>query len=172
MGRYGPFVQIGTREDVEKPRFAGLRPGQKMDEITLDEALALFKLPRHLGETANGLPVQASIGRFGPYVKYGDKFISLKGDDPYTINLERALELIEQKQQLDANRVIREFNGSDIRVLNGRYGPYVTDGANNARIPKDKEPTKLSLAECRQLIEQASTKKSRRRPAPKRSASG
>ncbi|HEX2244296.1 MAG TPA: topoisomerase C-terminal repeat-containing protein, partial [Gammaproteobacteria bacterium] len=172
MGRYGPFVQIGTREDVEKPRFAGLRPGQKMDEITLDEALALFKLPRHLGETANGLPVQASIGRFGPYVKYGDKFISLKGDDPYTINLERALELIEQKQQLDANRVIREFNGSDIRVLNGRYGPYVTDGANNARIPKDKVPTKLSLAECRQLIEQASTKKSRRRPAPKRSASG
>jgi DNA topoisomerase-1 len=172
MGRYGPFVQIGTREDVEKPRFAGLRPGQKMDEITLDEALALFKLPRHLGETANGLPVQASIGRFGPYVKYGDKFISLKGDDPYTINLERALELIEQKQQLEANRVIREFNGSDIRVLNGRYGPYVTDGANNARIPKDKEPTKLSLAECRQLIERASTKKSRRRPAPKRSASG
>src|SRR5690348_4814114 len=92
MGRYGPFVQIGSKEDVEKPRFAGLRPGQKMDSITLAEALELFKLPRALGETAAGEPIITNIGRFGPYVKYGEKYVSLKGDDPYTITLERALE--------------------------------------------------------------------------------
>ncbi|HKF95316.1 MAG TPA: topoisomerase C-terminal repeat-containing protein, partial [Gammaproteobacteria bacterium] len=155
-----------------KPRFAGLRPGQKMDEIILDEALALFKLPRYLGETQEGQSVQANIGRFGPYVKYGNKFVSLKDDDPYTINLERALALIEQKQQLDANRIIREFNGSDIRVLNGRYGPYITNGDKNAKIPKDKEPGELSLDECQKLIARAPSKRPRRRAQPKRSASG
>jgi DNA topoisomerase-1 len=168
MGRYGPLVQIGTKDDEEKPRFAGLRPGQKMDEISLEEALDLFKLPRQLGETPEGQPVQASIGRFGPYVKYGSKFVSLKDEDPYTISYERALELIREKQQLDANRIIREFKDSDIRVLNGRYGPYVTNGSKNAKIPKDKEPADLSLEECRTLIEQAPDKKSRPRPAPRR----
>jgi DNA topoisomerase I len=172
IGRFGPFVQIGTKDDEEKPRFAGLRPGQKMDEIILDEALALFKLPRYLGETQEGQSVQANIGRFGPYVKYGNKFVSLKDDDPYTINLERALALIEQKQQLDANRIIREFNGSDIRVLNGRYGPYITNGDKNAKIPKDKEPGELSLDECQKLIARAPSKRPRRRAQPKRSASG
>src|SRR5690606_5708032 len=94
MGRYGAFVQIGTKDDEEKPKFAGLRPGQKMDEITLEEALELFKLPRDLGATPDGEPVQANIGRFGPYIRYGNKFVSLRGDDdPYTITLERALEL-------------------------------------------------------------------------------
>src|SRR5690606_20876162 len=89
MGRFGPFVQIGTKDDEEKPRFAGLRPGQKMDKITYEEAMELFKLPRNLGSTAEGEPVQANIGRFGPYVKYGAKYASLKEDDPYTITLER-----------------------------------------------------------------------------------
>ncbi|MGI8740556.1 MAG: DNA topoisomerase I [Gammaproteobacteria bacterium] len=172
MGRYGPFVQIGTKDDEEKPRFAGLRPGQKMDGVTLDEALPLFKLPRNLGETADGQAVQASIGRFGPYVKFGNKFVSLKDDDPYTIDLDRALVLIAEKRELDANRIIQEFRNTEIRVLNGRYGPYVTNGSKNARIPKDKEPAKLSLQECEQLIEQAPAKKARRRAPPKRSASG
>src|SRR5690606_5318905 len=104
MGRYGAFVQIGTKDDEEKPLCAGLRPGQKMDDITLDEALKLFKLPRELGTTPDGEPVSANIGRFGPYVRYGDKFVSIRGDDdPYTITLERALELIEAKKQADAN---------------------------------------------------------------------
>jgi DNA topoisomerase-1 len=95
MGRFGPFVQIGTKDDDEKPRFAGLRPGQKMNDITLEQALELFKLPRVLGETPDGLPVSASVGRFGPYVRYGDKYVSIRGDDdPYTIELPRALELI------------------------------------------------------------------------------
>ncbi|MBC8024769.1 MAG: type I DNA topoisomerase, partial [Steroidobacteraceae bacterium] len=100
MGRYGPFVQIGTKDDEEKPKFAGLRPGQKMDLIKLPEALELFKLPVNLGTTAEGEPVQANIGRFGPYIKYGAKYVSLKPpDDPYTVNLERALEVIRLKKE-------------------------------------------------------------------------
>jgi DNA topoisomerase-1 len=155
MGRYGPFVQIGTKDDVDKPRFAGLRPGQKMDTITLEQALELFKLPRTLGETPQGEKVVANIGRFGPYVKYGDKYVSLKDEDPYTVELPRALELIRLKQEADANRIIATFEEAGIQVLNGRYGPYVTDGKKNAKIPKDREPKSLTLEDCRQLIEAA-----------------
>ena len=153
MGRYGPFVQIGTKDDEEKPKFAGLRPGQKMNEITQEEALELFKLPRKLGETANGEPVTASIGRFGPYVRYGDKFVSIRADDdPYTIQLPRALELIEEKKIADANRIIRDFEEEGIQVLRGRYGPYITDKQRNARVPKDREPGSLTLEECKELL--------------------
>lgn len=155
MGRYGPFVQIGTKDDVEKPRFAGLRPGQKMDSITMEQALELFKLPRTLGATADGEPVVTNIGRFGPYVKYGDKYVSLKEDDPYSVELPRALELIRLKQEADANRIIATFPEAGIQVLNGRYGPYVTDGKKNAKIPKDREPKSLTLEDCKQLIEAA-----------------
>ena len=153
MGRYGPFVQIGTKDDEEKPKFAGLRPGQKMNDITLEEAFELFKLPRDLGKTADDLPVSASVGRFGPYVRYGDKYVSLRGDDdPYTIELPRALELIEAKKIEDANRIIQDFEDEGIQVLNGRYGPYVTDKAKNARVPKDREPKSLTLEECKELL--------------------
>ena len=153
MGRYGPFVQIGTKDDEEKPKFAGLRPGQKMNDITLEEAFELFKLPRDLGKTSDDLPVSASVGRFGPYVRYGDKYVSLRGDDdPYTIELPRALELIEAKKIEDANRIIQDFEDEGIQVLNGRYGPYVTDKAKNARVPKDREPKSLTLEECKELL--------------------
>ena len=152
MGRYGPFVQIGTKDDVEKPRFAGLRPGQKMATITQEQALELFKLPRTLGETAEGEKVVTNIGRFGPYVKYGEKYVSLKEDDPYVVELPRALELIQLKKEADANRIIAEFPQAGIQVLNGRYGPYVTDGNKNAKIPKDRDPKTLTLEECQQLI--------------------
>jgi DNA topoisomerase-1 len=152
MGRYGAFVQIGTREDDERPLFAGLRPGQNMDDITLEEALELFKLPRELGVTDEGEPVSASIGRFGPYIRYGNKFVSIKEDDPYTIGLERARELIAEKKRADANRVIQDFPEAGIQVLNGRYGPYVTDGKKNAKIPKDQVPADLSIEECQNLI--------------------
>ena len=152
MGRYGPFVQIGTKDDEEKPKFAGLRPGQKMNEIDLDEAMELFKLPRKLGETPDGLPVSASIGRFGPYVRYGDKYVSIREDDPYTIELPRALELIEEKKIADANRIILDFEDEGIQVLNGRYGPYITDKTKNARVPKDREPKSLTLEECTELL--------------------
>ncbi len=153
MGRYGPFVQIGTKDDEEKPKFAGLRPGQKINDITLEEAFELFKLPRDLGKTADGLPVSASVGRFGPYVRYGDKYVSLRGDDdPYTIQLPRALELIEVKIIEDANRIIQDFEDEGIQVLNGPYGPYVTDKTKNARVPKGREPQSLTLEECKELL--------------------
>jgi DNA topoisomerase-1 len=138
MGRYGPFVQIGTKDDEEKPKFAGLRPGQKMNEVTMEEALELFKLPRKLGET--------------PYVRYGDKYVSMKEDDPYTVELPRALELIEAKKIEDANRIIQDFEEQGIQVLNGRYGPYITDKTKNARVPKDREPKSLTLEECIELL--------------------
>ncbi len=162
MGRYGPFVQIGTKDDEEKPRFAGLRPGQKMDSITFEQAMELFKLPRKLGETADGEPVTVSIGRFGPYIKYGSKYVSLKEDDPYKVELPRALELIEQKKIADANRIIQDFPDAGIQVLNGRYGPYITDKQRNAKIPKDRDPKSLTLEECRALLEQAPARGPRR----------
>jgi len=155
MGRYGPFVQIGTKDDEEKPRFAGLRPGQKMDSLTLEQALYLFNLPRTLGSTADGETIVANIGRFGPYLKYGSKYVSLKEDDPYTVTHERALEVIRAKIEADANRIINDFGTDGIQVLNGRYGPYVTDGKKNAKIPKGREPKSLTLEECRELIAQA-----------------
>ncbi len=152
MGRYGAFVQIGTKDDEEKPRFAGLRPGQKMDALTLADAMELFKLPRTLGETPQGEPIVASVGRFGPYVKYGSKYASLKEDDPYTVTLERAREVIRLKQEADANRIIQDFAAEGIQVLNGRYGPYITDRKKNAKIPKDRDPKALTLEECRALL--------------------
>ena len=156
MGRYGPFVQIGTKDDEEKPKFAGLRPDQKMADLNLETALELFKLPRALGETPDGLPVSASVGRFGPYVRYGDKYVSIRGeDDPYTIELPRALVLIEEKKIADANRIIQDFEDEGIQVLNGRYGPYVTDKAKNARVPKGREPKSLTLEECKELLANA-----------------
>ena len=153
MGRFGPFVQIGTRDDADKPQFAGLRPGQKMDTIALDAALQLFQLPRKLGSTPEGEPLEANIGRFGPYIKYGSKYASLKvEDDPYTITLERACEVVVAKKLADANRIIQDFGIDDIQVLNGRYGPYITDKQRNARIPKDRDPKTLTLEECRALL--------------------
>jgi DNA topoisomerase-1 len=153
VGRFGPFVQIGTKDDEDKPKFAGLRPGQKMNEISLEEALELFKLPRNLGDTEDGLGVSANVGRFGPYIRYGDKYVSIRGDDdPYTIELPRALELIEEKKIEDANRIILDFEDDGIQVLNGRYGPYITDKTKNARVPKDREPKTLTLEECKELL--------------------
>jgi DNA topoisomerase-1 len=162
MGRFGPFVQIGTKDDEEKPKFAGLRPGQKMDLIKLPEALELFKLPVSLGTTADGEPVQSNIGRFGPYIKYGAKYVSLKPpDDPYTVTLERALEVIRLKKEADANRIIQDFGIDNIQVLNGRYGPYITDGKRNARIPKDTDPKGVTLELCRELLAVAPLRGSR-----------
>ncbi len=174
MGRYGPFVQIGTKDDEEKPKFAGLRPGQKMTEIDLPTALDLFQLPRKLGETSDGLAVSASVGRFGPYVRYGDKYVSIRGeeDDPYTIELPRALELIEAKKIEDANRLILDFEEDGIQVLNGRYGPYITNKAKNARVPKDREPKSLTLEECKELLAAAPErgKRGKKKVAKKKAA--
>src|SRR5436190_5219453 len=161
MGRFGPFVQIGTKDDEEKPRFAGLRPGQKMDAITLADAMELFKLPRTLGQTPEGETLVANVGRFGTYVKYGSNYATLKEDDPYTVTLERALEVIRLKKEADANRIIQDFAEAGIQVLNGRYGPYITDKKKNAKIPKDRDPKMLTLEECRALLAAAPERGSR-----------
>ena len=162
-GRYGAFAQIGTREDEEKPKFASLRPHQRMDTITLPDALELFQLPRVVGQTEDGHAIKVAIGRFGPYVQFAPKkYASLKvDDDPYTITLERARELIREKLAIDANRIIREFPEAGIQVLNGRYGPYITDGKRNGRIPKDRDPKSLTLEECKALLEAAPPRRGR-----------
>jgi DNA topoisomerase-1 len=153
LGRYGPMAQIGTKDDDEKPRFAGLRPGQSIHTITLEDALQLFKLPRDLGVAPDGVMITAGVGRFGPFVKHGSVYASLKtDDDPYTIELARALELLHEKAELARNRLIASFRDGAIQVLNGRYGPYITDGEKNARIPKDRDPKSLTEAECAELL--------------------
>jgi DNA topoisomerase-1 len=123
-----------------------------MDAITHADAIELFKLPRKLGTTAQGDEISANVGRFGPYVKYGAKYVSLKIDDPYTITPERALEVIREKEIADANRLILDFPDAGIQVLNGRYGPYITDKQRNAKIPKERDPKSLSLEECQALL--------------------
>ena len=169
-GRYGPFAQIGTKDDDEKPRFASLRPGQQVETISFEEAMELFKLPRDLGETPDGEPVSAGIGRFGPFVKYGTKYVSLKEDDPHEINLERALLVIAEKKQADAEKIIAQFSDHNIQVLKGRFGPYVTDGSKNAKIPKQQDPATLTLEQCVELIAKAPAR--RKRVAKKKSSKG
>ena len=155
IGRYGPMAQIGGPDDEEK-QYASLLPGQSIETLTLEEALDLFKLPRTLGEM-EGKKVTAAIGRFGPYVRYDGKFVSLKaddGDDPYTVTLERAVELIKAKIEADAKALIKVFEEDDtVRVLNGRYGPYIKAGKLNAKIPKEEKPEELTWARVQELIE-------------------
>ncbi|WP_116807666.1 DNA topoisomerase I [Steroidobacter cummioxidans] len=155
-GKYGPFVQMGTKDDEEKPKFASLKATQRMDTITLPEALELFTLPRTVGQMDDGHAIRVAIGRFGPYIQYGaKKFASIKDDDPYTIELPRALELIKAKEELDANRTILNFEEAGIQVLNGRFGPYITDKVKNAKIPKERDPKTLTLDECVELLKAA-----------------
>ncbi len=168
VGRYGPFAQIGTRDDEEKPRFAGLRKEQRMNSITLEEALKLFELPRQLGVSPDGEKITVAIGRFGPYVRYDDKFVSIKEEDPYTITFEQALELVAEKKVIDANRIIQTFEDVGIQILRGRYGPYITDGNKNARVPKDREPESLTREECIELIKAAPQRKGKKKKSKKK----
>jgi DNA topoisomerase-1 len=172
LGRYGPYAQIGDKDTDEKLQFASLRPGQSMHTITLEQAMELFKLPRILGTSESGEEVSVGIGRFGPFVKQGGTYASLKPeDDPYTIELPRALQIVREKLEMLANRVIADF-GNGVQVLNGRYGPYITDGEKNARIPKDVEPKDLTEAQCLELLAAAPAKKGRfaRKTATKQAA--
>lgn len=154
LGRYGAFAQIGSKEEGdEKPKYASLRPGQSLHTISLPDAMELFKLPRALGAAPDGVEVSAAIGRFGPFVKHGTTYASIKApDDPYTIELARALEIIAEKELAAANRIIRSFDDGRVQVLNGRYGPYITDGAKNANVPKDREPASLTQEECETIL--------------------
>ena len=161
LGRYGPMIQIGSQDDEEKPRYAKLRATQRLETISLEEALELFKLPRVLGEYEEQA-VKANIGRFGPYVQLGGLFASLEeGDDPYTINLERAIELIEKKKKAEASKIIKHFN-DDAQILKGRWGPYIKIHGKNVKIPKDVEPENLTLEDCERLLEESKNKPKRK----------
>ena len=170
LGRFGPHAQIGSVDDEEKPKFAGLQPGQRLETITLEEALELFKLPRDLGFTPEGEEVSAGIGRFGPYIRYGSKFVSLKDADPHTVELSQALELVAAKKQADLDRILRTLDDTDVQILKGRWGPFITDGKKNARMPKDREPESMTLEECLAALEAAPDKRRRKKAAKKKAA--
>jgi DNA topoisomerase I len=176
MGPYGPFVQIGDKDDEEKPRFASLRPGQKMADITMDDVYFLLQLPRDLGKTDEDEELSTNYGRFGPYVKYGSKFVSInkeyqdKGIDPYNITHDQAMELVHAKKEFDANKHIKNFPGTDIEILNGRWGPYITDGMKNAKIPKDREPKSLTQKECEELLAAAPFRRGKKKAVKKKVA--
>ena len=183
FGRYGAYAQIGTQDDEEKPTFASLRTGQDIENISLDEAIELFKMPRTVGETDGGEVIKANYGRFGPYIQYGKKYVSLKEVSPEEVSLETALELIAAKEKFDAERIIKVFEDSEIQVLNGRFGPYIWNGKKRGKGQKnvtvqkvfgDKEPADLSLEECKKAIEgkikakKAKAKKSKKKAPAKK----
>ncbi len=169
LGKFGPLVQIGESDDVDKPRFAGFKKGQSLDTITLDEALALFRLPRTVGELG-GKPLVIGTGRFGPYVRHGSDFYSLgKNNDPYTIGAAECVKIIEEKRRKEVEKVIKVFDlRDDVKVLNGRWGAYIAVGKNNYRIPKGTEPSALSLDECLKIAQAAPEKKTTRGKSTKR----
>ena len=156
VGRFGPFVQIGTKDDEEKPKFVAIPEHLNMDTITLDEALFLFTLPRTVGKTENGEEIKANIGRFGPYLQVKTKFYSLKTDDPYTVDLNRALEIIKETDEAKEKSTIKTFEKEKIQILVGQYGPYIKQGRKNFKIPKNAEAENLTLKDCLEIIEKDS----------------
>jgi DNA topoisomerase-1 len=168
LTRYGPTIQMGTKDDEEKPKWAALTPEQKknIDSITLDDAIRLFKLPEKIGEFEHE-DILINIGPFGPYVKCGKTNVSMKDIDIFTLSESDAIVKIEEKREIDANREINIFESSGIKVLNGMYGPYVTDGKKNARIPKDVDPKSLDEITCIEMIKNAPKRRARRTRAKK-----
>jgi DNA topoisomerase-1 len=160
IGRYGPMVQLGDSNSENKPRFASLKKGQSIDTITLDEALELFKLPRSLGYYEDS-EVIVSTGRFGPYVRHESAFYSLaKTDDPMTIVLERAVELITEKRRKETEKTIRKFSeNTDMKILNGRFGAYISYKKQNYKIPKNKDPEELTLEDCLHIVKETEPSK-------------
>ncbi len=162
LGRFGPIVQIGDSEGEEKPEYASLRSGQFIENISLEDAMELFKLPREVGEFEDKKMV-AAIGRFGPYIRHDSKFYSIpKDEDPLSVTHERSVEIIQAKRKADAEKFIKGFEENpDVQILNGRWGPYIKVGKQNVKIPKDKEPEDLTLEDCLALAEAAPVKKGR-----------
>ncbi|WP_066162222.1 type I DNA topoisomerase [Aliarcobacter skirrowii] len=169
VGRFGPFVQIGTKDDEEKPKFVAIPEKLNMDTITLEEALFLFNLPRVVGVDDSGNEIKANIGRFGPYLQVKTKYYSLKTDDPYTVDEIRAKEIIKEIDEAKSKALIKEFEKEKIQVLDGQYGPYIKQGRKNFKIPKTKEASNLTLEECLEIIEKDSkgVKKPARKTASK-----
>ena len=158
IGRFGPVAQIGSADDEEKPKFAPLRKTQSLETVTFEEVMDLFKLPRDLGEY-EGKMMTVAVGRFGAYIKHDSKFYSLKkGDDPMEITESRAIELIEEKRQQEANKYILRFEAEDIDVCNGRFGPYIAHNGANYKIPKGTDPATLTVEQCKELIEKQGEK--------------
>ncbi len=163
FGRYGPMLQLGSTDDKDdKPQFAPLPAGSRIDTVTLEQALEMFKLPRVVGETKDGKAIKANIGRFGPYIQVDKLFVSIKPEDPHTITLEKALELYDAKLKVEAEKNIADF-GDGIKVLNGRYGPYITDGKKNAKIPKDEDPKGITHDRAKELLADTPANKARAR---------
>ncbi len=163
FGRFGPMLQLGSTEDKEnKPQFAPMPAGARIDTVTLEQALEMFKLPRLVGETTDGKAIKANIGRFGPYIQVDKLFVSIKPEDPHTITIEKALELYDAKLKAEAGKNIADF-GDGVKVLNGRYGPYITDGKKNAKIPKDEDPKSITHERAKELLAETPAKKPRTR---------
>lgn len=155
FGRFGPMLQLGSTEDKEnKPQFAPMPAGRKIETVTLEEALYAFKLPRLVGQTPDGTTIKANIGRFGPYIQIDKLFVSIKPFDPHTITLNEALELYNAKLKAEAEKNIADF-GDGIKVLKGRFGPYITDGTKNVKIPKGTEPTGITIEIAKDLLKAA-----------------
>ena len=159
------MIQLGTQDDEEKPRFVSLRKGQSLGTITIEEAIKLFDLPRFIGEYEEK-ELQASIGKFGPYIKFDGKFISLPKDlDPYTVTQEEAISVIEEKRKQEREKVIKIFEGKEgkggkdeVQILNGRYGPYIAYKDKNYKIAKTVDATTLTLKECMEIIKTTKSK--------------
>ena len=161
FGRYGPMLQRGETDSEEKPHFAPLPEGSTLEDVTLEQALKMFELPRVVGTTKDGEQITANIGRFGPYIQIGKTFVSIKPESPFEISQAHARELYAAKLEKEANKYIQQFD-SGIQVVNGMYGPYITDGKKNAKIPKDLDPKKLTEAECKKLLDEAPERRGRR----------
>jgi DNA topoisomerase-1 len=154
FGRYGPMLQRGETENDEKPTFAPLPGDTTLEDVTLEQALKMFELPRTIGTTDDGQEIKANVGRFGPYIQIGKLFVSIKPLSPFDVTETEARRLYNEKLEKEANKYIQEFP-SGIKVVNGPYGPYITDGKKNAKITKDQDPAKLTEAECKKLLEEA-----------------
>jgi len=164
MAKFGPVAALSNPKDEnDKPIYAGLRKTQKLENITFEEALHLFKLPRVVG-LYNNQEVVAAIGRFGPYVRYDGKFYAIKDQyDPHDIEIDEAIAAIEAKKKSDAEKLIKSFEENpEFQILNGRWGPYIKAGKENVKIPKDRDPASLTYDECVKLAEEAKTKPKRR----------
>src|SRR5579859_1130339 len=160
FGRYGPMLQRGETESEEKPAFAPLPEGATLENVTLEQALKMFELPRTVGTTADGQEIKANIGRFGPYIQVGKVFVSIKPQSPFDVTEAQARELYAAKLEKEANKYIQQFAGG-ISVANGPYGPYITNGKKNAKIPKDVDPAKLTEDECKKMLAEAPERKRR-----------